>query len=273
MNLDDVPKTVLVASGKGGVGKTTVASDLAMAASEMGYSVGLIDADISTPNTFEVIGGEEADVGDQRLSTHNSITPPKVNGVQLMSMGIMLDEDIPLLRDGAWRAQTVADYITHADWEEGTDMVVIDTPPGTGEELQVIASEAPPTHAFVVTTPHPSSIRDAKKTHDFFGQADVEHQAIMNMAYIPNEDMADHVLDRVDFTEVEQVGDARAEQIAELIREKTPRRPLFGYEPGQSVPFDVNHAATIPYTEDFDRRRPMYEDAVEAMFEAQEVKA
>lgn len=272
MKLTEVPHTILVASGKGGVGKTTVASDLARTAAEEGHTVGLIDADISTPNSPEVIGGEELDTTEQRLSTHDAIVPPEVNGIQLVSQGVVLPDDVPVLRDGTWRAEAVADYIGHVEWDDDTDLVVIDTPPGTGEELQVIASEAPPTHAFVVTTPHPSSLRDATKTHEFFQQADVPHQAIINMAYIPAEDIIAHVTDDADFTDIQGIGDAKQDSVMEVLREGASDYALFDYEEGMELPFDAHHAATVPYTPDFDVRREVYEDAVDVIFAENEVE-
>lgn len=273
MKLTDVPNTILVASGKGGVGKTTVASDLARAAVEAGHSVGLIDADISTPNSPQVIGGEDIDMTEQRLSTHDAIVPPEVNGIQLVSQGVVLPDDVPVLRDGTWRAEAVADYIGHVEWSDDTDLVVIDTPPGTGEELQVIASEAPPSHAFVVTTPHPSSLRDATKTHEFFQQADVPHQAIINMAYIPAGDIIEHVAGDADFTDIQGIGDAKEDSIMEILHEEASNFPLFGFEEGMELPFDAHHAATVPYTPDFEGRREVYDNAVDVIFAENEVEA
>jgi ATP-binding protein involved in chromosome partitioning len=273
MKLNDVPTTILVASGKGGVGKTTVASDLARTASDRGLTVGLIDADISTPNTPEVVGGEDVDFGGQRLSTHDAIVPAEADGIQLISQGMALPDDVPVLRGGSWRAEAVADYIGHVEWDDDTDVVFIDTPPGTGEELQVIASEAPVDHAFVVTTPHPSSVRDATKTHEFFVQADVPHECILNMAYIPGQDIAHHVTEATDFTTVEQVGEARAEEIADHIREETPDYNLFGYDPDGSIDLNMDITTVVPYTQSFSYRQASYDEAVNSIVGAEEVEA
>lgn len=272
MKLQSVPYVVLVASGKGGVGKTTVASDMARVAADHGYSAGLIDADISTPNTPEVVGGEGFDASDERLSTHDAITPPEVNGIQVVSQGMVLPDDVPVLRDGTWRAEAVADYIEHVEWAADTDIVVVDTPPGTGEELQVIASEAPPDHAFVVTTPHPSSLRDATKTHEFFEQANVRHRAVMNMAYIPSDDIVDHVLDTVDFTDIAGVGDAKSDSLVELAREKAADYAMFDYDGDTTLPFDTELAATVPYTDDYEARKAVYVEAVKHIFDKEEVE-
>jgi len=272
MQLSSVPYTILVASGKGGVGKTTVASDIARTASEHGYSVGLIDADISTPNTPGVVGGEENEMEEQRLSSHDSIVPPEVGGIQLVSQGVVLPDDVPVLRDGKWRAEAVADYTGHVEWAEDTDLVVIDTPPGTGEELQVIASEAPPDYALVVTTPHPSSLRDATKTHEFFEQANIMHRAILNMAYIPSDDIVSHAVGDTDFDELVGIGDAKSDSIEELMRDNVADFNLFGCEGDIDLPFDAEVVATVPYTEDFDARKAVYTEAVSQIIEEDEVK-
>lgn len=273
MNINDIPHKILVASGKGGVGKTTVASDIARTAAESGYTVGLIDGDISTPNSPQVVGGEGVDTENQRLSTHDHIVPPEVNGIQLVSQGVVLPDDVPVLRDGVWRAEAVADYIGHVEWDDETDLVVIDTPPGTGEELQVIVSEAPPTDSFVVTTPHPSSLRDATKTHEFFEQAHLDHRAIVNMAYIPSEDIAEHVLEGADLTTLQGIGVSRDEQAKEKFRQNTSDFPLFGWEDDGSLPFEAETAATIPYTPDFEDRKPVYQGIVDEIFGEMEVEA
>jgi len=273
MRLEDVPTVVLVASGKGGVGKTTVASDLARAFDENGHSVGLIDADISTPNTAEVVGGEENDLSDQRLSTGDALVPPTVNGIQLASKGVVLPDDVPVLRDGQWRAETVADYVRNVEWADDTDIVVIDSPPGTGEELQVIASIGHPDLGVIVTTPHPSSIRDAKKTHEFFEQAEIEHVAALNMAYIPHLDLIEWVDDGTDFEAVKGVGENTIETIREQMLEGVESFPLFGYDPDNHPDFPVHFAASIPYTEDHDARVSSLDGIIEHTTEKQEVEA
>jgi ATP-binding protein involved in chromosome partitioning len=263
VNLTDIPTRVIVASGKGGVGKTTVSSDIARTARDMGYSVGLIDADISTPNSPQVIGGEGVDLEGQRLSNHDSLVPPVIDGIQVISQGVVLPDDVPVLRDGGWRAEAVADYIEFVEWQEQTDVLVIDTPPGTGEELQVVTSAAEPDHAYVVTTPHPSSVRDAEKTHQFFTQAEVPHSGVLNMAYMPSGDVVDAVLSEPDLTALDGVGEATAESVRELVEETTVDVPLFGYDPGEDVALDMDFVATLPYSVDYAQRSPRIEAVVD----------
>lgn len=254
MRLEDVPLVVATASGKGGVGKTTVATDLARTYSEMGMTAGLIDADISTPNSVEVVGGEGVDVSSQRLSNEDSMVPPEVNGVHIITKGLVLPDDVPVMGGAQFRAETVMDYIKHVEWPDDTDVVVIDTPPGTGEEIQTIAAAAPPDHAFVVTTPHPSSIRDATKTHEFFKEADIKHSAVVNMAYIPGESVVEHVTDEWDYSDISGVGDATAETVVESLKEQASDYDLFGYDSETGITLDMEQSGTVPYSPEFSER-------------------
>lgn len=263
MKLGDVPLVIAIASGKGGVGKTTCASDIAREFTDRGYTTGLVDADISTPNTPEVLGGEEVDIGEQRLSDGDSMLPPKVNGIHLISKGHVLPDDVAILRGAQFRAETVLDYIENVEWPDDTDVVIFDTPPGTGEELQTIAAAVPLDHAFIVTTPHPSSIRDVRKTHKFFNQADVPHTALMNMAYIPSDMVVSHVTDDVDYDDVSGVGDATWETLVEVIGEQSSDFNLFGYTGADDVDLDVEITAVLPYSPDFVARRSGVADAVD----------
>jgi len=254
MQLNDVPAVWLVGSGKGGVGKTTVSSDLARIARDMDIRVGLIDADISTPNSPEVVGAEGQDLSEQRLSTSDALVPPEVDGIQLISKGMVLPDDVPVLRGGEWRAQTVSDYIANAEWDDETDLVIIDSPPGTGEELQVVAASAAPDFGVVVTTPHPSAVRDARKTHEFFVQGDIPHSAVLNMAHIPGDGVAEFVAGHTEMTDIDGVGDATSDALADQMRADTEPFPLFGYDPDTTPEFPVEFEATVPYSGVAERR-------------------
>jgi Mrp family chromosome partitioning ATPase len=263
MHISDIPEVVLVASGKGGVGKTTVAADFALAAADAGHSVGFIDADISTPNSPEVVGGEGVDVSDQRLSDGESLVPPNVGGIQMVSQGLVLPDHIPVMRDAQWRAETVLEYMDLVEWDEGTDMVVVDSPPGSGAEVQTIAAKDAVTHAYVVTTPHPSSLRDATKTHEFFKDAGIPHETVLNMAYIPGRDIAEFVAEATAFSDIKGIGDAKSETIEKLMEEQVPDYRLFGYEGEVYLPFDSEVVAVIPYTENKMERKTQYDRIVD----------
>lgn len=261
MKLENVPNVVLVASGKGGVGKTTVAGDIARRAAHHGHAVGLVDADISTPNSPEVVGGEGVDIEGQQLSDGESLIPPTVNGIQLVSQGLAVPDDVPVLRDGTWRSEAVADYLHGVEWDDDTELVVIDSPPGSGEELQVVASIGGVSQAFVVTTPHPSALRDATKTHAFFKQADIEHSTVVNMTAIPGRTVAAHVFQHADLSED---GEVDYEDIEDF--------HLFGYDPDEGVPFDSEAVLEVPYNESAEERLPLYDDLLQSIVAAPEVE-
>lgn len=263
MKLEDVPTVVLVASGKGGVGKTTVASDIARTAAGMGYMSGLIDVDVTTPNSPEVLGGEGYDIGDQRLSTHDEIVPPTVNGVQTVSKGLVLPDDVPILGGAEFRVEIIMDYIENVAWDGNTDIVVVDTPPGTGEEVQTVMGAVLPDYAVVVTTPHPSSVRDATKSEELLRNAGVPRGVVLNMAFIPHSDIVQHVDDSVDFTEIKGIGDAKADEIEQLMSEQVPQFDLFGYADGMDTALEAERVATVPYTTRFEARGLWYEDLIE----------
>lgn len=273
MKLQDVPYIVLVASGKGGVGKTTVASDIARQATEHVDGVGFIDADISTPNSLQVIGGEEVDISDERLSSSDSLVPPEVDGVQLVSQGLVLPDDVPVLRGAEWRAEAVADYIQNVEWADNTEVIVIDSPPGSGEELQVVASAVPLDYAYVVSTPHPSAVRDATKTHEFFNQADVPHSGVLNMSEIGSADIIDHATADADFTDIDGVGDATADRIHEVLSEATENYPLFGYGEDDLPDFGADIEAVLPYTEDFEKRQAAWGTIIQNLLQRGEMEA
>lgn len=273
METNEIENIILVASGKGGVGKTTVATDLAKRAAEVGMTPALIDADVSTPNSPEAIGGESWDAEDQRMSTGDFLTPPVVDGVQVISQGLVIPDDVPNLRGAQWRAETVVDYIQSVQWDEGTDLLVVDSPPGSGEELQTVASAVDLDHAVVVTTPHPSSVRDSTKTREFMKQADVDHSVLVNMAYIPAGDIVDYVAGATDFREIQGIGESKEESVIEVMREGVSDFALFGYDPGEGVDIGVDPIATVPYTLNLEKRTEYVELVLEEVVGGQEVEA
>ena len=258
MKLDDVPTVLLVASGKGGVGKTTVSSDIAQYLTEQGLKVGVIDADISTPNTPDVLAGGEADFSDQRLSDGENLLPVHVNGIQLVSQGIDLPDDVVLLRDGSFRAESVAEYIKFVEWDDDTDVVVVDSPPGSGEEVQTILSAAEPDHTFIVTTPHDSSLMDAHRTHQLMEQAEVDHSVVANMTHIPGGDVLEHVWDAEAVEDVQGIGDAKAEALYDVLEASVEDLPLFASDDDIEEAVGADLTVGVPYSGDDEYRRSHY---------------
>ena len=157
--LPDVRNVVPVASGKGGVGKTTVATNLATALAETGARVGLLDADIYGPNVPGMIG-IEAKPG---LSEDGKIVPPEADGIKLMSMAFLSEDDTdPAMLRGPMIDKLLSELIEETDWGH-LDYLLVDLPPGTGDEQLTLLQSVPVTGAVVVTTPEDIALEDVRK--------------------------------------------------------------------------------------------------------------
>ena len=157
--LPEVRNIIPVASGKGGVGKTTVATNLATALAETGARVGLLDADIYGPNVPGMLG-IEAKPG---LSEDNMILPPEVDGIKLMSMAFLTDDDTdPAMLRGPMVDKLLSELIEETQWGE-LDYLLVDLPPGTGDEQLTLLQSVPVTGAVVVTTPEDIALSDVRK--------------------------------------------------------------------------------------------------------------
>lgn len=166
--LPEVKNVIAVASGKGGVGKSTVAANLALALSREGAAVGLLDADIygpSVPTMMGVEGHPDAPQGDK-------LDPLKAHGVSLMSMGFLLGEDAPLIWRGPLVAKLVQQFLGAVNWG-ALDYLVIDLPPGTGDAQLTLTQTAPLNGAVIVTTPQDVSLIDARKGLMMFQKVNV----------------------------------------------------------------------------------------------------
>ena len=171
---DPIPgvKYVLaVASGKGGVGKSTVSSNLAMALTQQGFTVGLMDADIYGPSVPTMLGThadpEITDVDGRRM-----IIPIERFGMKLMSLGFLQPEDDPVIWRGPLVMRAVKQFLRDVDWR-GCDVLVIDLPPGTGDAQLTLTQQAPLDGAVIVTTPQDVSLIDARKGLNMFREVDV----------------------------------------------------------------------------------------------------
>jgi ATP-binding protein involved in chromosome partitioning len=153
-----VRAAVAVASGKGGVGKSTVAANLALALARRGLAVGLLDADIYGPSQHLMMGaGEPPQVDD-----HEKILPPLRHGVRVMSLGFIMDVDQPVIWRGPMVMKAVQQLLRDVVWGD-LDVLVIDLPPGTGDAQLTLAQELPLSGAVIVTTPQDVALIDARK--------------------------------------------------------------------------------------------------------------
>ena len=177
--LPGVGHVVAVGSGKGGVGKTTVAVNLAVALSKLGYRVGLIDADIYGPNVPMMLGQtrQPSIVGDNRIG------PLVGHGVKFISVGLISPGDKPMVMRGPMLHQIIRQFLQQVEWGE-LDFLIVDLPPGTGDVVISLVQTVPLTGAIVVSTPSDVSLQDARKAIEMFGQVKVEVIGIVeNMSH------------------------------------------------------------------------------------------
>jgi ATP-binding protein involved in chromosome partitioning len=183
--LAGVKNIIAVVSGKGGVGKSTVSSNLALALAQGGASVGLMDADIYGPSQHIMFGVR----GDRPLMKEvdgkGMIVPIEKYGIKMMSIGLLIDEKQAVVWRGPMVSSAIRQFVTEVDWGE-LDYLVIDMPPGTGDIHLTIVQTVPVTGVIVVTTPQTVALADAKKGIAMFGQAQLKVPVIglvENMSY------------------------------------------------------------------------------------------
>jgi len=184
-----VQNLIAVGSGKGGVGKTTVAVNLAVALAALGHRTGLMDADVYGPNVPLMMG-----INKTPMAYGERIQPLEQFGVKLMSMGFLSPGDKPLVWRGPMLHSVIQQFLRGVDWGE-LEFLVIDLPPGTGDVQLTLIQTAPVTGAVVVTTPSDVSLEDARKAVHMFSQVKVPILGIVeNMSYL----VCPHCSERVD---------------------------------------------------------------------------
>jgi ATP-binding protein involved in chromosome partitioning len=177
--IQGVRNLVAIGSGKGGVGKTTVSVNLSIALAQLGYKIGLLDADVYGPNVPMMMG-----IRDTPHAIGDRIQPLEQHGIRLMSMGFLNPGDKPLIWRGPMLNSVIQQFLRGVDW--GTlDCLVIDLPPGTGDVQLSLIQTAPVSGAVVVTTPSEVSLEDARKAVQMFRQVRVPVLGIVeNMSYM-----------------------------------------------------------------------------------------
>jgi ATP-binding protein involved in chromosome partitioning len=177
--LPGVSKIIAIGSGKGGVGKTTVAVNIAIALSKLGQRVGLIDADVYGPNVPMMMGSSQQPV----VGPGNQIIPNLTHGIKTISIGYISPGDKPMVMRGPMLHQIIRQFLQQVDWGE-LDYLVVDLPPGTGDVVISLVQTVPLTGAVVVSTPSDVSLQDARKALEMFAQVNVEVLGIVeNMSH------------------------------------------------------------------------------------------
>lgn len=183
--LSGVKNIIAVVSGKGGVGKSTISANLALALSEGGAKVGLMDADIYGPSVPIMFGVRGERPLMREVNGKGIIVPLEKMGIRLMSIGLLVDEKNAVVWRGPMASSAIRQFVTEVDWGE-LDYLIIDMPPGTGDIHLTLMQTVPVTGIVIVTTPQLVALADAKKAIAMFGQAQINVPVIglvENMAY------------------------------------------------------------------------------------------
>jgi ATP-binding protein involved in chromosome partitioning len=178
--LPGVEAIVAVGSGKGGVGKTTIAVNLALALARIGKQVGLLDGDVYGPNVPLMLNAREA---PKVTGPQNSIIPLEIHGVKMISVGLINPGDKPLVWRGPMLHSVIRQFLQQVNWGQ-LDVLIVDLPPGTGDVALSLIQTVPLTGAIVVSTPSDVSLQDARKAIEMFRQVKVEILGLVeNMSY------------------------------------------------------------------------------------------
>src|SRR6266852_2456623 len=164
-----VKNLIAVASGKGGVGKTTVAVNLSLALAKLGHKVGLLDADVYGPNVPIMLGTN----AEPMATMQQRIIPVEAKGVKMISMGLLNPGDKPVIWRGLMLHSVITQFLRSVEWGQ-LDYLVIDLPPGTGDVQLTLIQTVAVTGAVVVTTPSTVALADVRKAIEMFRQVNVE---------------------------------------------------------------------------------------------------
>tara|TARA_B100000315_G_scaffold249663_1_gene281252 strand:- start:3068 stop:4147 length:1080 start_codon:yes stop_codon:yes gene_type:complete len=176
--LPAVKNVIAVASGKGGVGKSTIAANVAVAMAETGAKIGILDADIYGPNMPKIMGVKERPTGSDKR-----IVPPKSYGVKVMSLAFFVTDETALIWRGPMVASTIRQFLTDVEWGE-LDYLIVDLPPGTGDASLTLAQSIPLSGVIIVTTPQDAALTIATKSLQMFRKLNVPVLGMVeNMSY------------------------------------------------------------------------------------------
>jgi len=186
--LPSVKFTIAVSSGKGGVGKSTVAVNLAVALAKEGYKVGIIDADIYGPSVPTMLGAANDKPKLVKIAEKNRLLPVVKYGIKMMSIGFLVDPNEAVVWRGPMAASALKQFMSDVEWDE-LDFLLYDMPPGTGDIQLTLTQSIPLTGSVIVTTPQEISLIDARKGAKMFEKVNVPVLGIIeNMSYYSNPD-------------------------------------------------------------------------------------
>jgi ATP-binding protein involved in chromosome partitioning len=188
--INGVKKVIAISSGKGGVGKSTIAVNLAVAIKNLKYNVGILDADIYGPSIPKLMGISEKPKSEDGVN----LIPIKIFDIQCMSIGFMVSEDTPMIWRGPMVASTIKTFVNKVLWDN-IDFLIIDMPPGTGDALLTFSQEIDIDGAVIVTTPQNIAIIDVKRGIEMFKRTNVKILGIIeNMTSFKSDDGIEHFI-------------------------------------------------------------------------------
>jgi ATP-binding protein involved in chromosome partitioning len=188
--INGVKKIIAVSSGKGGVGKSTIAVNLAISLKNLNYNVGILDADIYGPSIPKMMGIAEKPKSEDGIN----LIPIKKFNIQCMSIGFMVSEETPMIWRGPMVASTIKTFAHKVLWKD-IDFLIIDLPPGTGDALLTFSQEIDIDGAVIITTPQDIAVIDVKKGIEMFKRTNVKILGIIeNMTSFTSEDGVEHFI-------------------------------------------------------------------------------
>jgi len=262
---EDIPTTVLVASGKGGVGKTFVSVELARTIADAGTEVGLLDVDLTTPDSDYAAADDtyewktpcqpERQAMPSAHSIDDSSLPTRVNGVQLVSKGLEIPDYAVNTNDERMQLESINRFLRDVQWDDETTHLVIDTPPGTGFELQNILRDVRPDQGFIVTTGTVNSVRDACRTHELFRRVGMDHAVIANMRRAAPAFDRDALREYLSGTNA--VDDGHIDAVIDAVEAAADGSAMPLHDDGVDLTdrFSVSVVADVPFTRDRERVR------------------
>ncbi|WP_013321857.1 Mrp/NBP35 family ATP-binding protein [Gloeothece verrucosa] len=190
-----IKNILAISSGKGGVGKSTISVNVAVALAKAGAKVGLLDADIYGPNTPTMLGLTEAQIQVKQGANGDILEPAFNHGVKMVSMGFLINPDQPVIWRGPMLNGIIRQFLYQVNWGN-LDYLVVDMPPGTGDAQLTLAQAVPMAGAVIVTTPQTVSLQDARRGLKMFQQLGVNVLGIVeNMSYFIPPDLPERSYD------------------------------------------------------------------------------
>jgi len=190
IKIKGVKKIIAISSGKGGVGKSTVAVNLAIAFRNLKYNVGILDADVYGPSIPKLMGISEKPKSEDGIN----LIPIKKFDIQCMSIGFMVSEETPMIWRGPMVASTIKTFVNKVLWNN-IDFLIIDMPPGTGDALLTFSQEVDIDGAVIVTTPQNIAVIDVKRGIEMFKRTNVKILGIIeNMKSFKSADGVEHFI-------------------------------------------------------------------------------